>query len=136
MGIEGKCSSISFLYSMVVFTINLLLQFYRLLFLFLLFVAQKVSKKAQHRQNQSYRPFAHEFSRAKISLGWALLVSNFPHRKTTRECVSLAAPQRVKKTFTLCSAPFLCPLPVILTMLYFFGSNLCCKISNGKHKHR
>ena len=45
-------------------------------------------KKAQHRQNQSYRPFAHEFSQAKISLGWALLVSNFPRRKTTRECES------------------------------------------------
>ena len=53
MGIEGKCSSISFLYSMVVFTINLCLQHYWPLFLSLLFVAQKVSKKAQHRQNQS-----------------------------------------------------------------------------------
>ena len=105
MGIEGKCSSISFLYSMVVFTINLLLQFYMPLFLSTLLAPKRV-QKAQHRQNQSYRPFAHEFSRAKISLGWALLVSNFPHRKTTRECASLAAPRRAKKTFTLLSAPF------------------------------
>ena len=128
MGIEDKCSSI-FFYSRAVFTLNHLLQIHRPLLLSLLFVAQKVSKssaseynaslladckraqptllkKAQHRQNQSYRPFAHEFSRAKISLGCALLVSNFPHRKTTRECASLAAPQRAKKTFTLLSAPF------------------------------
>ena len=62
-------------------------------------------KKAQHRQNQSYRPFAHEFSRAKISFGWALLAGNFSHRKTTRECASLDAPRRAKKTFTLLSAP-------------------------------
>jgi hypothetical protein len=164
---------------MVVLTLNLLLQFYRPLFLSLLFVAQKVSKssaseynaslladckraqptllkKAQHRQNHclrrtsaalvasvsklpltrwyelSYRPFAHEFSRAKISLGWALLASNFSHRKTTRECASLAAPRRAKKTFTLLSAPFLCPLPVILTVLYFLKVTFALLIAKQK----
>ena len=109
---------------MAVFTINLLLQFYRPLFLSTLLAPKRV-QKAQHRQNQSYRPFAHEFSRAKISLGWALLVSNFPHRKTTRECVSLAAPRRAKKLSHSYPRLLLRPLPVILTVLYFFESNLC-----------
>ena len=49
---------------------------------------------------------AHKFSQAKIFLVRRSLVGNFPHRKTMRECVSLAAPRRAKKTFTLLSAPF------------------------------
>ena len=53
MGIEGKCSSISFLYSMVVFSLNLLLKFYWSLFLSLLFVAQKVSKSSASEYNTS-----------------------------------------------------------------------------------
>ena len=65
MGIEGKCSSISFLYSMVVFTLNLLLKFYWPLFLSLLFVAQKVTKR---------------HSTDKISR-IALLLTNFRERK-------------------------------------------------------
>ena len=148
MGIEGKCSSISFLYSMVVFTLNLLLQFYRPLFLSTLLAPKRV-QKAQHRQNHclrrtsaalvasvsklpltrwhelSYRPFAHEFSQAKISLGWALLVSNFSRRKTTRECASLVALRRAKKTFTLLSAPFTAAVACDFDSAVFFKSFLC-----------
>jgi hypothetical protein len=105
---------------LVVFILPLIFLAILLAFVSILtFCRTKSNKKAQHRQNQSYRPFAHEFSQVKISLGWALLVSNFPRRKTTRECVSLAARGAPKKTFTLLSAPFLRPLPVILTVLYF-----------------
>ena len=46
------------------------------------------------------------------------LVGNFPRRKTTRECVSLAAPRRAKKLSHSYPRLLLRPLPVILTVLY------------------
>ena len=139
MGIEGKCSSISFLYSMVVFSLNLLLKFYWSLFLSLLFVAQKVSKssaseyntslladckraqptlfkKAQHRQNQFLAPRLTNFRWAKISLVRRSLVGNFP--LTVAGCASLATLTARQKTYTSFPRLLLRPLPVILTVLY------------------
>ena len=81
MGIEGKCSSISFLYSMVVFTLNLLLKFYWPLFLSLLFVAQKVTKR---------------HSTDKISR-IALLLTNFRERKYCLRRTSAALVASVSK---------------------------------------
>ena len=85
MGIEGKCSSISFLYSMVVFTLNLLLQFYRPLFLSTLLAPKRV-QKAQHRQNQSLSPRLTNFRKRKCSSFVARLSATFP---TERLCGSV-----------------------------------------------
>ena len=77
MGIEDKCSSISFLYSMVVFTLNLLLKFYWPLFLSTLLAPKRV-QKAQHRQNQSLSPRLTNFRKRKYSSFVARLSATFP----------------------------------------------------------
>jgi hypothetical protein len=95
------------------------------------FGAQKGAKGTAQTKSVTLSS-AHKFSQAKIFLVRRSLVGNFPHRKTTRECVSLAAPRRAKKTFTLLSAPFLCPLPVILTVLYFLKVTFALLIAKQK----
>ena len=80
MGIKDYVTLIlrTLLYSTVVFTLNPLLQIYRQLFLSLLFVAQKVTKRHSAEQNQLSQPLLTNFRWAKISLGRLLLASNFP----------------------------------------------------------
>ena len=117
MGIKDYVTLIlrTLLYSTVVFTLNPLLQIYRQLFLSLLFVAQKVTKRHSAEQNQLSQPLLTNFRTAKISFGRLLLAGTFP--LIVAGCASLAALlRRVRKLAPLFRAS-LQPLPVILTAL-------------------
>ena len=100
MGIEGKCSSISFLYSMVVFTINLLLQFYMPLFLSTLLAPKRV-QKAQHRQNQSLSPRLTNFRKQNVPRSSLACRQLFPQKDSAGVCKFSRATARQENFHTL-----------------------------------
>ena len=88
------------LYSMVVFTINLWLIFYRHLFLSTLLAPKRV-QKAQHRQNQSLSPRLTNFRKRKCSSFVARLSATFPQKDYAGVCKFSRATARQKKLNTL-----------------------------------
>ena len=136
------------LYSMVVFTINLWLIFYRHLFLSTLLAPKRV-QKAQHRQNQSLSPRLTNFRKRKCCLRrtsaafvtsvsklpltcWhelssfvARLSATFPQKDYAGVCKFSRATAR-QKNFTLLSAPFTAAVACDFDSAVIFESNLCC----------
>ena len=130
--IANKQKKKTLLYSTVFFTLNPLLQFYRQLFLSLLFVARKVSKRAQRRTKSVVTTFAHEFS----------LDENVPRSVAPCRQLTLDSRGSVKFGHAYCASEniptlfraSLQPLPVILTALYFLKVTVAIINSNGNIK--
>ena len=125
MAIEDYVTLIlrTLLYSAVVFTLNPLLQIYRQLFLSLLFVAQKVTKRHSAEQNQLSQPLLTNFRSAKISFGRLLLAGNFP--LIVAGCTSLAtltARQKTCTSFPRLSAAVACDFD---NAVFFFEVTVC-----------
>ena len=124
MGIEDYLSSILYLYSTVVFTLNLLLQCYWQFALSLLFVAQKVTKRHSTDKISHSLLGSRIFASENIPRSSFACRQLFPQKDYAGVC-KFSRTKCVKKTFTLFSAPFLRSLPVILTTLYLLKVTFC-----------
>ena len=119
MGIEGKCSSISFLYSTAVFTFNLCCNFIGICF-YPPFWRPKGCKRRSTDKISRSALLLTNFRKRKYPSAGRYLSATFPTERLRGSVKVKPRIRRAKKTFTLLSAPFLRPLPVILTVLYFF----------------
>ena len=107
-----------------VFTIILLLQFYWSFFLSLLFVAQKVTKR--HSTDKiSYSLLGSRIFASENIPRSSIACRQLSPQKDYAGVCKFSSVRRAKKLTHSYPRLLLRPLPVILTVLYFFESNLC-----------
>ena len=105
------------------------MQFYRPLFLSLLFVAQKVTKRHSTDKISRSALLLTNFRTRKFPSVGRYLSATFPTERLRGSVKVKPRIRRAKKTFTLLSAPFLRTLPVILTMLYLLKVTFATKFT-------